>query len=390
MQPLINQDLSNFQANLLKPFLLLFSLFLFISCNSKKQTETPSLKELSFNKELLFDADNPEILIGAFSGMAVDDQDHIYIADTKLQEIHKFSPEGNYLASIGREGKGPGEFDGLNPAIKIHSNRLFVLQNNAREIDVFDTQSNQYINTINIDNIKINENPIGSPRNIFPQGNENIIVSFVDPYFFKPKDDEAQKFVTLSEVDLKGEFISEKLLQFPTPFPTNNRLVFMEDNSINIFTADMYPDLKINSITGKIVIAKSDSLQFTEYDLTGSKISNFNTQNSLIPITDTDLDSLSSKRGDKIVKAINSTGKPSHWPAFEESIIDTDGRYWIKQHDPWSVTQPWLIIDRSRDTKWTVNLPSDIKLYPGVGGNAYAIHESPDGLASVYRYIFEF
>jgi hypothetical protein len=87
---------------------------------------------------------------------------------------------------------------------------------------------------------------------------------------------------------------------------------------------------------------------------------------------------------------VNTAGKPKFWPAFEEFILDIDGLYWIKQHDPWSETQPWLIIDKSSDAKWTVNLPSDIKLYPGVGGNAYAIHESPNGLASVYRYTFEF
>ncbi|MDZ7808434.1 MAG: 6-bladed beta-propeller [Gracilimonas sp.] len=372
----------------MKPFILLFSLFLIASCNSKKQVETNPLKELSFSKELLLDADNPEILIGAFSGMTVDDQGLIYIADTKLQQIHKFSSEGNYLASIGREGKGPGEFDGLNPAIKIHSNRLFVLQNNAREIDVFDTGTNKHLQTITIENVKIDNKPIGTPRNIFPSDNGNVIVTFVDPYFFKPEDGDTQKLITLSEIDLKGEFINEKLLQVPTPFPTNNRLVYMEDNSINIFTADMYPDLKISSNTEKIVIAKSDSLQFTEYDLAGSKISEVKAQNSLIPFTDSDLDSLSSKRGDKIIKAVNNTGKPDFWPAFEEFIIDTDGRYWIKQHNPWSDTQPWLIIDKSSDAKWTVNLPSDIKLYPGVGGNAYAIQESPSGLASVYRYTF--
>lgn len=374
----------------MKPFILLFSLILFISCNSKKQDDTNSLKELSFSKELLVDADLPDILIGDFSGMAVDDEDQIYIADTRLQQIHKFSPEGNYLVSIGREGKGPGEFDGLNPAIKVHENRLFVLQNNAREIDVFDAQTNNFISTISIESIKINNKPIGTPRNIFPSENGNVLVSFVDPYFFKPEEGEAQKFVTLSEVDLNGGFTNEKLLQIPTLFPTNNRLVYMEDNSINIFTADMYPDLKISSNEEMIVIAKSDSLHFSEYDLAGSRISDFKDQTSLIPFTNVDLDSLSNSRGDKIIKAINSTGKPSNWPAFEEFTVDQDGRYWIKQHEPWSDTQPWLIIDKSSDAKWTVNLPSDIKLYPGVRGNAYAIHESPNGLASVYRYTFEF
>ncbi len=44
------------------------------------------------------------------SGIAVDSKGNLYVLDTGNHRIQKFSPEGTYLATIGRHGQGPGEF----------------------------------------------------------------------------------------------------------------------------------------------------------------------------------------------------------------------------------------------------------------------------------------
>lgn len=361
-----------------------------MSCAQENPDATNTYTELAYSKNLVILADHPDVLMGSISGLSVDEQGHIYIADDQLQQIHKFSSDGDFLTSYGREGKGPGEFENLNPRIKTQSGRLYVLQNRIREVDVFDTKSDKHVTTISLENIKVDNKSIGTPHDLFTADNGNLIISFVDPYYFRPEDEEEQKFITLAEIDLSGNFINKNLLQFPTPFPTDNRLVYMEDGSIFVYRVDIYPELLVRSNNDRLIAVKSDSLKFTEYGQDGMVIDQINESHTPIPFSNADLDTLSNRQGDKLKAAVNNAGKPDHWPAFSEFTVDQDGRYWIKQHDPWSDTQPWLIIDRSGDTKWTVNLPSDIKLYPGVGGNAYAIHESPDGLASVYRYIFEF
>ena len=43
--------------------------------------------------------------------VAVDTEGRIYAADSFLDRIQVFSPEGEYLRTIGRRGRGPGEFD---------------------------------------------------------------------------------------------------------------------------------------------------------------------------------------------------------------------------------------------------------------------------------------
>ncbi len=44
------------------------------------------------------------------SGIVVDEAGNLYVVDTGNHRIQKFGPDGRYLATIGRQGQGPGEF----------------------------------------------------------------------------------------------------------------------------------------------------------------------------------------------------------------------------------------------------------------------------------------
>jgi hypothetical protein len=54
--------------------------------------------------------EDDEFLFGVLSEIACDDEGNIYLLDSQLNEVMVFSPGGEYLRSIGREGEGPGEF----------------------------------------------------------------------------------------------------------------------------------------------------------------------------------------------------------------------------------------------------------------------------------------
>jgi len=54
--------------------------------------------------------EDDDILFGMVSQLVRDGQGNIYLLDGQLSEIHVFSPTGEHLRKIGREGEGPGEF----------------------------------------------------------------------------------------------------------------------------------------------------------------------------------------------------------------------------------------------------------------------------------------
>jgi len=54
--------------------------------------------------------EDDEFLFGVLSEITCDDEGNIYLLDSQLNVVMVFSPGGEYLRSIGREGEGPGEF----------------------------------------------------------------------------------------------------------------------------------------------------------------------------------------------------------------------------------------------------------------------------------------
>lgn len=56
------------------------------------------------------DTEDENLAFNSPSDIAMDPSGNIYILDSGNQRIQKFSPEGKYLATLGRKGQGPGEF----------------------------------------------------------------------------------------------------------------------------------------------------------------------------------------------------------------------------------------------------------------------------------------
>ncbi|MBM3317342.1 MAG: hypothetical protein FJY75_05775 [Candidatus Eisenbacteria bacterium] len=54
-------------------------------------------------------ADDDAVLIGTVQQALSDEQGHLYLLDRQLSQVHVFSPEGEFLRSLSREGEGPGE-----------------------------------------------------------------------------------------------------------------------------------------------------------------------------------------------------------------------------------------------------------------------------------------
>ena len=56
------------------------------------------------------DTDDEDEFFGVISQILSDDAGNVYLLDSQLNEIKVFTPDGEYLRSLGREGEGPGEF----------------------------------------------------------------------------------------------------------------------------------------------------------------------------------------------------------------------------------------------------------------------------------------
>jgi hypothetical protein len=119
--------------NLIKILLLLlFVVLLNTSCNKKKQTKQPisltaSKKITAFNDTTFFTG--TEMMLFA-------DNNSLYIADD-INKIYRLGLHLNLIASMGRKGKGPGEFTGISD-IGFANDSLYVYDREQAKIVVYD------------------------------------------------------------------------------------------------------------------------------------------------------------------------------------------------------------------------------------------------------------
>ena len=72
--------------------------------------------------------DDEENVFGIINKVLIDDANNIYLLDAQLSQISVYSPEGELINTLGREGDGPGEFRGPTDMCFLQDGIIGVLQ----------------------------------------------------------------------------------------------------------------------------------------------------------------------------------------------------------------------------------------------------------------------
>jgi hypothetical protein len=92
-------------------------------------------------------------LLGQIVDAEFDSNGNLYLSDQSKKQIHIYDLSGEYITSIGREGRGPGEFsafsqDGL--AYDKHEQKICAIDYRGARINCFSTTGHHLIETINL------------------------------------------------------------------------------------------------------------------------------------------------------------------------------------------------------------------------------------------------
>jgi len=102
-------------------------------------TGTKPYKTIFFKKEAIY-GNSKNHLIGRMGDWTVDDSGRVFIADVQDMSINVFEPDGRFTTSVGRKGKGPGEFTYIKD-LYIRNNFLYIYDSNPQTIDEFGLDS---------------------------------------------------------------------------------------------------------------------------------------------------------------------------------------------------------------------------------------------------------
>ncbi len=84
------------------------------------------------------EAESEEVAFYMPLDMALDAEGNLYVLDTGNHRIQKFSPDGAYLATLGRQGQGPGEFNFPGSLDIDEAGRLIVASPYGQKIQFLD------------------------------------------------------------------------------------------------------------------------------------------------------------------------------------------------------------------------------------------------------------
>lgn len=369
-------------------------LLLMVGCSSEDpQISGEKLAPLTLTENLQITADQESALVVDFSGLAIDSDGTIYVADRQLQLIHVFSSGGEYLDSIGEEGHGPGEFVTLDSHLRILSDTLYVRDRSAGRITFFDLETHQLAGSFNLPNSSIDDRPMGRSRDMFPMPGGEVLVSFVNPYYEAPREGEKPHMVTLSLLDKTGKFAEKSLIQFPVLFPIDQTLPLLSSGGINVVSGlSFYPDTRMAvDPEGNLFIGNSDSLKIRQYNEQGKEIATLKSTPSMTALTSTHLDSLADARESPGFRSllddvISLAGRPSHWPVFDYFLVDDAGGCWVKLLEPGKPEQTWWVFNEEGQLTWSFTMSSEVDLYQIQDDQAYGIRRTSGDLATVVRY----
>ena len=91
--------------------------------------------------------EDDDVLFGRLSQLVQDADGNLYVLDSQLSEIQVFSPSGEFLRTVGREGEGPGEFaavsdmylapNGLLGLLRVFPGRIYQIGTDGAPADFF-------------------------------------------------------------------------------------------------------------------------------------------------------------------------------------------------------------------------------------------------------------
>lgn len=302
----------------------------------KKVEELENVTVISDQKAPLFDisfkkvgtfGSTENILFQNVGNFSVDNENRVYIADKN--DIKVFHADGAFIKTLGRDGRGPGEFNNfgaLSP--KVFDSSMYVYDDVLSRMNVF-----------NLDSLKFSHSTLITPKNwqhieelsglsfnnFFEMNTKNLLVEFktknpdiTDPYSF------------FFQMNQEGKIISQKIIKYKSPqfydgigIPAPP--VFFDDRGL----------LNPSTRSHKIDIDSKDNMYLVWTDLFLIKVYDsqgryqralyYPSENALLN-EDKIIDSNQSQFWRRNARSIDF---PETWPVVNHFFIDDEDRIWV-------------------------------------------------------------
>lgn len=343
-----------------------------------KNPDKPLYGEISFELEEDLSIGNEEdenYMFYRLTGIAVDQQENIFVLDDGECRIQKFDRNGNYLQTIGRKGQGPGEFEQPLGIFLDSEAMIYVRDTMRRNIHIFG-KDGRFKETIRP------QNDISSYFGITEK--KNILTIHTPHTYVDTK-------TSIVLMDMEGKIIKE-IATFSYPLrprikghglgnPYEHRLyLFPSSDGKGIYAhSSQYRIYILNTLGNLSHVIEVDKLpeSITKKDKE-NQIENYLKRSEQMPI------------GEKLTRSEVKKAYifPEFKPYFKGIISDDTGRIYVrnfKLYNPDDGSEKFDVFSQEGYYLYSVNVP----LFPNIIKNRYIYnieHDQVTGYAKIKRY----
>jgi len=218
------------------------------------------------------DTEDENLAFDSPSDIAMDSSRNIYILDSGNQRIQKFSPEGKYVATIGRKGQGPGEFTSPSSLDIDSKGYLYVLDSNQRKLQILTPEGKEFKSILaikhNLDKVRLLKSGLLVARgrvNWNPENKKGVS----PPKLLKLLDFQMNVQKEFGDVyDYKEQITNEfgNFVQFEVDMEDNIFLSFNYQNRIEKYS----PDVRLLWKADRILNYSTDPIEKGKIEVTAT------------------------------------------------------------------------------------------------------------------------
>lgn len=338
--------------------------------------------------------DTEDVFLGRISDVTVDALNRVYIGDVNQLTIHVFNPDGTYHTSLGRSGRGPGEFNQLsvNATLQTHSYELYAIDIDSYEafphrVHVFSLDDLEFDRTIMImaNNMGEYDELAGYfPNDFYPLDNGTLLVKFnQSAHDFIS----GQRTIRYFVVDNNGSIVSDQIFEQPG-------LIYLSykyrdvDYTVSYYFPFYSKPLFVVSDDLLYAAASKDFL-IDVFNLEGDYLHSISHSFDKVPLNRADL--LEAREGRVIQQMIREAENlPDTWPALEEMFFDDENRLWVSTIVEDFDIYEWWVLEDTGELITKFEWPRDEPIEVVRNGYMYTREtEEETGLEQIVRYRIE-
>lgn len=351
---------------------------------------------IELTKEMSF-GDTDDIFFGQIiENVSIDDQGRVFIADMTENTVHVFNPDGSYLQSIGREGRGPGEFQYILD-MKMDHNKIHILDYQQSKISVFDLTTLSHIAAYNVSlDDRQQDSPswltptqekglFYMPTNFFVRSDQTYLILFSDQGVGSANNVDGRTYEASLFNPENGAFMDHDLLSFRW---TGQVLVHEEGTGMRVLSGVPYKrDSRFDFSNDQFVSGWSEEMLFKVYNEQGEYQRAFYYPYANVRFHKEDLLTHYDEAGEELLKIVMNDDHPQYWPAFYSMTIDDKNRLWLSTIVEDQEYYEWWVLDENGELLATFTWPRNRELKEVKNDYAYTLERNREtGLPEVVRY----